>query len=70
LPAPQDQLLDLILSRYLVYTAIGLVLVYALRRASIYLKRKAKAKRRVFLMDPDAFFNLSLNENKLTESED
>lgn len=70
MPAPQDQLLEFILGRYLVYAAIGLVLIYALRRVAIYFKRKAKANRRVFMIDPDAFFNLSLGEKKLTELED
>jgi len=45
LPAPQDQLLEFILGRYLVYAAIGLVLIYALRRVAIYFKRKTKANR-------------------------
>ena len=69
MPAPQDQLLDLILNRYLVYAAIGLVLIYALRRVAIYLKRKTKTRTEIFLIDPEAFFNIGLNEKKLTESE-
>jgi len=68
LPTPQDQLLDFILNRYLVYAAIGLVLIYALRRVVIYLKRKTKMRTEIFLIDPEAFFNLGLNE-KLTELE-
>jgi len=68
LPTPQEQLLDLILSRYLVYAAIGLILIYALRRVAIYLRRKTKTRTKVFLMDPEAFFNLGMNEKKLTES--
>jgi len=69
LPTPQDQLLDLILNRYLVYAAIGLVLIYILRRAAIYLKRKTKTRREGFLIYPKAFFNLGPNEKKLTELE-
>jgi len=69
LPTPQDQLLDFILNRYLVYAAIGLVLIYALRRVVIYLKRKTKMRTEIFLTDPEAFFNLGLNEKKLTELE-
>jgi len=69
LPAPQDQLLDFILSRYLVYAAIGLLLIYTLRRIAVYLKRKTKTRTKIFLIDPEAFFNLSLNEEKLTELE-
>jgi len=69
LPTPQDQLLDYILNRYLVYGAIGLVLIYALRRVAIYLKRRTKTGGNVFLIDPEAFFNLGLKEKKLTEIE-
>jgi len=69
LPTPQDQLLDFILSRYLVYAAIGLIVIYILRRIAIYLKRKAKARTKIFLIDPEAFFNLGLKEKELTELE-
>jgi len=69
LPTPQDQLLDLILNRYLVYAAIGLVLIYTLRRVAIYLKRKNKTGTEIFLIDPEGFFNIGLNEKKLTELE-
>jgi len=69
LPTPQDQLLDLILNRYLAYAAIGLVLIYALRRVAIYIKRKTKTRREIFLIDPERFFNLGLKEKKLTELE-
>jgi len=69
LPTPQDQLLDYTLNRYLVYAAIGLILVYAIRRVAIYLKRKTKARTKIFLVDPEAFFKLGLNEKKLTELE-
>ena len=67
MPTPQDQLLDLILNRYLVYAAIGLVLIYTLRRVAIYLKRKTKTRTEIFLIDPEAFFNIGLNDKKLTE---
>jgi len=69
LPTPQDQLLDLILNRYLVYAAIGLILIYTLRRVAIYLKRKTKTRTKIFLTDPEAFFNLGPNEKKLIELE-
>ena len=64
MPTPQDQLLDLILNRYLVYAAIGLVLIYTLRRVAIYLKRKAKMRTEIFLIDPEAFFNIGLDEKE------
>jgi len=70
LPVPQDQLLELVLGRYLVYAAIGLVLLYALRRIAVYVRRKTEPNRRVFLMDPDAFFSLRLTKKEFTESED
>jgi len=64
LPTPQDQLLDVILNRYLLYATIGLVLIYALRRVAIHLKRKIKTRTEIFLIDPEAFFNIGLNEKE------
>ena len=69
MPTPQDQLLDFVLNRYLIYATVGLVLIYTLRRVAVYLKRRTKMRRKIFLIDPEAFFNLGLNEEKLTESE-
>jgi hypothetical protein len=60
----QDEMLELVLNRYLIYGLICLSGLFVARELRRILKRRSQMRKELFNIDPQAFFNLKVEKSK------